>query len=288
MACRWLEHAEREPSLTQLASSARMSPCHFQRFFKSVVGVSPKHYARQHRVQRFRRTLRNGHSVTEAIYAAGYTAPSRAYDDAKSSLGMQPSAYQKGGRGTVIGFAVRDTPLGWVIVAGTTKGVAHIAFGDDPIRLRDELYGTFPRAELQNDEPLAVAWMDQIHTYLENPADGLMLPVSLKGTAFQLRVWSALSQVGVGQTTTYSALAAKVGCPKAVRAVGSACGANPVPLVIPCHRALGKDGKLHGYRYGTKRKRWLLAAERSETTRQSSHHPASTPRGRSVSRNGKG
>jgi AraC family transcriptional regulator of adaptative response/methylated-DNA-[protein]-cysteine methyltransferase len=288
MACRWLAQAEREPSLTQLASAARMSPFHFQRVFKSLVGVSPKQYARRHRLERFRSTLRNGHSVTQAIYAAGYAAPSRAYDDAKSSLGMQPSAYQNGGRGTVISFAARDTPLGWIIVAGTTKGVAHISFGDDPIRLRDQLREIFPRADFQNDDALAVAWMDQVQAYLKKPSGGLQLPVQLKGTDFQLRVWSALSNVGVGKRTTYSALAAKIGNPKAVRAVGTACGANPVPLAIPCHRALGKDGKLHGYRYGTKRKRWLLDAERSETTQQPSHHPASTPRGRSVSRNGTG
>jgi AraC family transcriptional regulator of adaptative response/methylated-DNA-[protein]-cysteine methyltransferase len=265
-----------------------MSPFHFQRVFKSLVGVSPKQYARKHRVDRLRSTLRNGRTVTEAIYAAGYAAPSRAYRDARSSLGMRPSAYRNGGKGTTINFAVSDTPLGWIIVAGTKQGVAHISFGDDPIHLRDELHENFPRAQFSHNDPLAISWMDQVVAYLSKPSDGLNLPVQLKGTEFQLRVWSALARVDVGKTTTYSNLAAAIGNPKAVRAVGSACGANPVPLAVPCHRALGTDGALHGYRYGLKRKQWLLDAEAGVLTRPDSPRPATTPRVRSISRNGRG
>jgi len=256
-----LETCETEPTLAELAAEAGLSPGHFQRVFKAMVGVSPKAYARAVRGTRLREALAEGATVTEAIYDAGYSGPARAHNAAEMVLGMSPSAYRKGGAGEIIDHAIGDCVLGRVLVAATPRGLCSVAFGDDDAALLDNLRARFPNAMLRADGDAARAILPAVVAVAAEPGEPFEGPLDVRGTAFQLRVWEELRRIPPGETRTYSEVAAAIGRPTATRAVANACGDNPVALVVPCHRVVRTDGGLGGYRWGLARKRTLLRHE---------------------------
>lgn len=259
-ACRTLD--ERGPtSLAELAAAAGYSPPHFQRLFKRLTGVTPRAYAAQQRLRRAGKQLREGATVSDAAYAAGYSTSSRFYDDA-AKLGMRPAELRRGAQGQAIQTAFASTDLGLVLVAATSRGLCAIELGDDKAALLAALRELFPHAEFQPATKAFRRQVAEVAAAVDRPQRGLKLPLDIQGTAFQRRVWEALQQIPAGSTMTYAALAAKIGKPRAVRAVGTACGANKLSIAVPCHRAVGSDGKLHGYRWGLERKKSLLARER--------------------------
>lgn len=264
-ACRTIEHAERPPSLHQLARQAGLSPFHFHRVFKAATGLTPKAYADARRAQAVRATLARGEaSVTEAIYAAGFNANSRFYQQAEAMLGMQPAQYRAGGVEARIEFALGECALGAILVARSQRGVCAIALGDDPDALLRELQDRFPRAELVGGDAGFERLVAQVVGLVEQPGLGHGLPLDVRGTAFQQRVWQALRQIPPGQTASYAQIAQRIGAPKAVRAVARACAANTLAVAIPCHRVVRSDGALSGYRWGVERKRELLSREHNE------------------------
>jgi len=260
-ACRLIERSDEMPSLDALATTAGMSRFHFHRVFRSVTGVTPKAYADGFRAQRLRATLTKRGSVTEAIYGAGFNSGGRFYAAASDLLGMTPTDFRAGGTGNEIRFALGECSLGTILVAATEKGVCMIAFGDDPEPLVRDLQDRFPKARLVGGDEKFERLVAQVVGFVEAPAQGLDLPLDVRGTAFQQRVWQALRKIPAGKTTTYTELAKRIGRPKAVRAVGAACGANPIAVAIPCHRVVRTDGDLAGYRWGVARKRALLTKE---------------------------
>ena len=260
-ACRLIEAAEELPDLDALAAAAGLSRFHFHRVFKAMTGVTPKDYAAHRRALRVREGLAGNGTVTEAIYDAGFNSNGRFYAASADLLGMTPTRFRAGGAGASIRFAVGECTLGSILVAATEKGVAAILLGDDPAKLVEELQDRFPKAELVGGDREFEQLVAKVVGFVETPALGLDLPLDVRGTAFQQRVWRALREIPAGSTTTYSALARKIGRPKAVRAVGQACAANPIAVVIPCHRVVRNDGNLSGYRWGVERKRDLLARE---------------------------
>jgi AraC family transcriptional regulator of adaptative response/methylated-DNA-[protein]-cysteine methyltransferase len=260
-ACQMIDEAAEPPSLNELAGAVGLSPFYFHRLFRSVVGVTPKSYADARRIRRFQEGLREGQPVTRAMYEAGFGSSSRCYEGASDSLGMTPSAYRKGGAGQVIRVAVAPCHLGWVLVAATEKGVCGIEFGDTAGALREGLATRFPNAELRSDDPDFAAWVKTVLSLIDAPGNALELPLDIRGTAFQRRVWEALRAIPAGSTATYGEVAVRIGSPAAVRAVANACAANPVAVAIPCHRVVGQDGELRGYRWGLRRKQALLERE---------------------------
>jgi AraC family transcriptional regulator of adaptative response/methylated-DNA-[protein]-cysteine methyltransferase len=260
-ACRMIEHAEEPPTLEALAAAAGLSTYHFHRLFKAATGVTPKAYASAHRTRRVQQELGRAPTVTAAIYDAGYNSSSRFYERAGDHLGMTPTAYRDGGRDTEIRFAVGQCSLGAILVAATERGVCAIQFGDDPAVLVRELQDRFPKARLEGGDAGFERLVAQVVGFVEAPAHGLDLPLDVRGTAFQERVWQALRTIPAGETASYAEIAGRVGSPKAVRAVAQACAANPVAVAIPCHRVVRTDGALSGYRWGVERKRELLARE---------------------------
>lgn len=249
--------AEEVLPLEALAAEVGYAPHHFHRLFKRETGVTPAAYARRLRIERLEQALADGGRVTDAIYDAGYAAPSRAYADAAERLGMTPSAWRKGGEGTIIRWTVAESRLGPMLIAATGKGLCRVSFDEDEAALRNR----FPRADIREADPAftelarcVVALVDE-----GGPADSL--PVDVRGTAFQQAVWQALRSIPPGETRTYAEIAAATGRPGAVRAAGSACGDNQIAVVIPCHRVVRSDGGLGGYAYGTERKRALLSRE---------------------------
>jgi AraC family transcriptional regulator of adaptative response/methylated-DNA-[protein]-cysteine methyltransferase len=262
--CRWLDAAEQPPSLQELAEHAGLSRYHLHRLFKAVTGLTPRAYAAARRAERLRSELRAGSPVTEAIYAAGYNANSRCYAEAGQVLGMTPKRYRAGGSDTVIRFATSHCTLGALLVAASERGICAILLGDAPAALVEELRQRLPRAELRPGDADFAAQVAAVVAFVDAPRLGLALPLDLRGTAFQQRVWQALQQIPPGQTLSYSALAARIGTPKAVRAVASACAANALAVAVPCHRAVRNDGGLAGYRWGIERKQALLEREAEE------------------------
>jgi len=260
-ACAEIEQAEEAPKLANLASSAGLSPYHFHRVFKTITGVTPKAYAAETRARRAADKLRTAETVTEAIYDAGFNSSSRFYESAAARLGMTPRATRSGGAGAVIRFAVGEASLGAVLVAATDKGVCAIMLGDDPGALVRDLQDRFPRAELIGGDAEFERTVAEVVGLIEAPGQRLDLPLDIRGTAFQQRVWAALRAIPPGKTATYKEIARAIGRPKAVRAVGRACGANPIAVAIPCHRVVRTDGDLSGYRWGIERKRELIARE---------------------------
>jgi len=261
-ACRLIETSETSPTLNELAEAVGISPYHFHRHFKSITGLTPKAYAKAHRATSVRRSLSNtSGTVTEAIYDAGYGSNSRFYDAATQILGMTPSVYKNGGDGVEIRFAVAECSLGAILVACSAKGICAIALGDDPDILTRDLQDRFPKAQLVGDDPHFEKWVSQVVGFVEAPGVGLNLPLDIRGTAFQQRVWQALREIPAGQTVSYADVAKRIGEPKAVRAVAQACGANTIAVAIPCHRVVRTDGSLSGYRWGVERKRALLEKE---------------------------
>lgn len=260
-ACRLIERAEEEPSLDALAQAAGLSRYYFHRVFKAVTGVTPKAYAAAHRAKRLRDELGRAATVTDAVYGAGYGSSGRFYATSGKVLGMTPAAYRAGGAGAEIRFAAGACSLGTVVVAATEKGICAILLGDDPETLVRDLQDRFPNARLVGGDSTFEGWVAAVVGVVDDPRIGLDLPLDIRGTAFQQRVWRALGAIPVGATMTYSELAARIGAPRAVRAVASACAANAIAVAIPCHRVVRRDGSLAGYRWGVERKRALLARE---------------------------
>ena len=260
-ACRLIEQAEELPSLDDLARGAGLSPFHFHRVFKSVTGVTPKAYADAHRGRRVRDELKSAGTVTEAIYGAGFNSNARFYESSDDLLGMTPSEFRDDGAGATIRFAVGECSLGSILVAATDKGVCAIQFGDDPDALVRNLQDAFSKAKLVGGDAAFEQLVAKVVGFIEAPQHGLDLPLHVRGTAFQQKVWRALRKIRPGTTASYAAIAERIGEPKAVRAVAQACGANPVAVAIPCHRVVRRDGALSGYRWGVERKRALLEKE---------------------------
>lgn len=261
-ACRLIEQANEMPGFEVLAASVGMSPFHFHRQFKAITGVTPKAYGAAHRAKKVRRALADkAASVTHAIYAAGYSSPSRFYERSNAVLGMTPTAFRNGGKDVAIRFAVGPCSLGAILVACTHKGICAITLGDHPDQLIHELRDRFPKAELVGSDGEFEQLVARVVGLVDAPQIGLDLPLDLRGTAFQQRVWQALREIPAGQTASYAEIARRIGQPTAVRAVAQACGANPVAVAVPCHRVVRKDGSLSGYRWGVERKRALLTKE---------------------------
>jgi len=256
-AIKAIKAAEAPLPLGQLAAGAGYSPSHFQRVFTRLTGLSPAAYARALREERAREALAEGETVTGAIYDAGFEAPSRFYEAMEGKLGMAPSAWVRGGAGVTIRWAVVDSSLGPMLVAATGKGVCRLSFG----RGREELERLFPNAELVEGGADFAALLQRVVAAVDDPAKGRDIPVDVRGTAFQERVWQELRKIPPGETRSYSDIAAAAGNPKAVRAAGSANGANHVPVLIPCHCVVRSDGSLGGYAYGLEIKRKLLERE---------------------------
>jgi len=259
--CRRIEGAEAVPSLAALAREACMSPYYFHRVFKRVTGLTPRVYAAAHRAKRVRRELSRSGSVTEAIFDAGFNSGGRFYATSDEVLGMTPTDYRAGGSGAEIRFAIGECSLGAILVAKSAKGVCAILLGDDPDALARDLQDRFARANLIGGDAEFEQLVAKIVGFVETPAVGLDLPLDVRGTAFQQRVWQALRKIPVGSTASYSDIAQRIGAPKSVRAVAQACAANAIAIAIPCHRVVRNDGALSGYRWGVERKRALLERE---------------------------
>lgn len=262
-ACRIIEESLDEPSLETLAETLDRSPGYFHRIFKAATGLTPKDYAAEHRAKKARQGLASGNTVTEAIYDAGFNSSGRFYEKAAGILGMTPSQYRAGGADEEIRFAVGQTSLGAILVASSKKGVVAILLGDDPGKLVHDLQDRFPKARIIGADREYEALVARIVGMVETPGIGLDLPLDVRGTAFQRRVWQALQDIPVGETASYTEIARRIGEPKAVRAVAGACAANKLAVAIPCHRVVRNDGALSCYAWGVERKRALLNRELS-------------------------
>jgi len=260
-ACRLIESAESLPGLQQLARHAGWSPYHFHRVFRAVTGVTPAKYAAAHRAAQVRERLGTSATITDAIYDAGYNSNGRFYATADAVLGMKPVAYRSGGTGMEIRFAVGECSLGSILVAQSERGICAIFLGDDPDGLVRELQDRFPKATLRAGDRAFEKLVAKVVGFVEAPKIGLDLPLDIRGTAFQQRVWQALRDIPAGSTASYSDIARAIGEPKSVRAVAQACAANKLAVAIPCHRVVRTGGELSGYRWGVERKRDLLVRE---------------------------
>ena len=260
-ACRIIEESGEIPNLDDLARSVGMSSYHFHRVFKGQTGLTPRGYAVAHRTRRVRDELTRRETVTEAIYGAGFNSNSRFYESSDEVLGMTPRTFRDGGSGTTIRFAIGESWLGPILVASSEKGVCAILLGEDPEELVRDLQDRFPKAELIGGDEDFERLVARVVGFVENPSSGLDLPLDIRGTAFQQRVWEALRQIPAGSTASYAEIAERIGQPKSVRAVAQACGANHLAVAVPCHRVVRTDGALSGYRWGVERKARLLRRE---------------------------
>lgn len=259
--CRFIEaHADEPVTLAALGARAKMSPAYLQRVFKDITGLTPRQYAEACRLGRFKSRLRENHTVTTAIFEAGYGSSSRLYERVDQHLGMTPATYRNGGRAASIGYTLTDSPLGRLLVAGTERGICAVRLGDGDAELEQGLHEEFSAAAVSRDERLQ-EWTRAIVEHLRGRQPHLDLPLDVQATAFQWRVWQELCAIPYGSTRTYAEIAQRIGQPKATRAVGRACATNPVAIVVPCHRAVRTDGGLGGYRWGLKRKDKLLQKE---------------------------
>ena len=259
--CHLIESADEPPSLNTLAQHAGLSVSHLHRTFKAVVGLTPHAYATAHRSRRVRHALASATSVIDAIYTAGFNSSSRFYEKTNEVLGMTPTSFRNGGANTTIHFAVGECSLGSILVAQSERGICAVLLDDDPNALLRDLQARFPRAELLGGEAGYEDVVARVIALVEQPALGLDLPLDIRGTAFQQRVWTALRAITVGTTASYTEIARAIGMPAAARAVAKACGANALAVAIPCHRVVRSDGDLSGYRWGIDRKRALLDRE---------------------------
>lgn len=260
-ACQLIEACENLPSLDELAQAARLSRFHFHRVFKSITGLTPRAYAAARRAERVREELLRRETITEAVYEAGFNSSGRFYARSNRMLGMSPTSYRSGGKGMEIRFALGECSLGTILVAASEKGICAISLGSEPELLLQEFQDRFANADLVPGGKDFDAWVAQVVGFVEAPGAGLSLPLDIRGTAFQQRVWQALTEIPVGTTLSYAELAKRIGSPKAVRAVARACASNSLALAIPCHRVVRGDGTLSGYRWGVERKRALLERE---------------------------
>lgn len=254
-------HADQTVTLGHLARVASMSPHHLQRRFKAIVGLSPREFQSAVRAGKLRTSLRDGRDVTTAIYEAGYGSPSRVYEASPTGKGMTPSTYRRGGAGMVIRYAIMPSALGEVLVAATEHGVCAVKLGDSARGLERELRREYPKATIEAETRPRHEWVKAIASHLRGDAQDLDLPIDVKATAFQWKVWRALQRIPFGETRAYGAVAKSIGKPSAVRAVARACATNPVALVVPCHRVVPAAGGTGGYRWGEQRKAALLARE---------------------------
>jgi AraC family transcriptional regulator of adaptative response/methylated-DNA-[protein]-cysteine methyltransferase len=287
-ACRLIEEAAEAPTLETLAASAGMSRFHFHRIFRTTTGLTPRAYAAAHRARRVPTELARRATVTEALYEAGFGSNGRFYATATKLLGMTPSAFRAGGPGIIVRFAVGSCSLGRVLVAATDKGVCAILLGEEDRALTRELQARFPKATLTAGGAAFERLVATVVAFVETPQTGLALPLDIRGTAFQQRVWMALAEVPPGVTTTYAAVARRIGASGAVRAVARACAANPLAVAIPCHRVVRSDGAPSGYRWGAERKRALLDREREQRAapagRPARRHPDAVTRDAAAAR----
>jgi AraC family transcriptional regulator of adaptative response/methylated-DNA-[protein]-cysteine methyltransferase len=273
-ACRVIARSPRAPSLRALAAGGGLSPHHFHRVFRAVTGLTPRGYAEAHRANRTRVALSTSETVTDAIYEAGFASSGRFYEKAPAALGMTPRDFRARGRNVDIEYDVAPCALGVVLVARTTRGICAVMLGDSRDALADDLKRRFSRARFVEAESNFRETLAAVVQLIEAPTQPFSLPLDLHGTIFQERVWRALRDITPGTTITYGDLAARIGAPSSVRAVARACGANPVAVVVPCHRVVGKAGGLTGYRWGLERKATLLAREQTDKSKTGRSSPA--------------
>ncbi len=264
-ACRILEESEERPTLSQLAAEIGLSPFHFQRLFKETVGLTPKEYASGLRRTRLQESLKKRETVTEALYEAGLSSGSRLYENYLKMLGMKPTEYRDSGRDGEIRYALGSSTLGPVLVAATAKGVCRIDLGENEEELISRLKKDFTEARIEEGDKSFHQLVAMVTNFIEFPGKGLGLPLDIRGTAFQQKVWQALQEIPPGSTLSYGQVAAKLGRPQAARAVARACASNTLALAVPCHRVVRSDGGLGGYRWGVERKRAILEQERKTT-----------------------
>ena len=261
--CKYIEaNLQRKLSLKILSDQAGLSPSHFQRIFKTVLGISPRQYVEARRLARMKLSLRRGETVNNSLYDAGFSSRSRIYENIPAGLGVNPGEFRRGGSGLKIQYGIISSPLGRLLVAATDRGVCAVCIGDSDDFVERSLFEDYPAASLVRNDGLVKKWSRSFQRYFDGDFLALNLPVDVKATAFQLRVWKAIQSIPPGKTATYTQIATQLGAPKASRAVARACATNPVALVIPCHRVVGKDGRLHGYKWGKDRKQALLIHER--------------------------
>ncbi len=257
------------PGLAELSAQVNVSPYHLQRVFKRVMGISPRQYAEARRLDRFKEQLKEGETVTQALYGAGFSSSSRLYERAPDQLGMTPTTYRRGGLGMQITYTIVDCALGRLLVAATGKGICSVCIGDNDENLEAALMQEYPRAEIRRDDGSRGngdnfhAWISMLVQHLDGNKPHLDLPVDVQATAFQWRVWQELQAIPYGATRSYSQVAQAIGRPTAARAVAHACATNPIAIVVPCHRVVRENGQMGGYRWGTERKERLLAQEAS-------------------------
>ena len=262
--CGFIEKSGTLPSLEELATQAELSPYYFHRVFRAVTGLTPRAYATAYRATQLRNELGRSTTVTNAIYDAGFNSSSRFYEKSDQVLGMTPSSYRAGGVDIAIHFAIGECSLGSILVASSDRGVCAILLGDDPEALMRDLQDRFPRSNLIGGDSEFEQLVARVVGFVEAPAIGLDLPLDIRGTAFQQRVWQALRAIPPGTTVSYTDIAKRIGVPKSVRAVARACAANMLAVAIPCHRVIRSDGRLSGYRWGVERKRALLKREQGK------------------------
>jgi AraC family transcriptional regulator of adaptative response/methylated-DNA-[protein]-cysteine methyltransferase len=266
--CRYIDaHPDGPATLEALSRTIGLSPFHLQRTFKALTGITPRAYADSRRLQALKAGLRDGHSVTRSLYDAGYGSSSRLYEGASSKLGMTPARYGKQGSGVAIHYAIAKTPIGRMLLAATSQGVCSVQFGESEGMLESELRREYPRAEIARSDKGLAKWVHAIQGRIRGE-DRKALPLDIQATAFQRLVWEQLRAIPYGDTRSYSEIAKKIGRPKAARAVARACASNPVAVAIPCHRVVRENGDPGGYRWGMRRKRNLLALEKSVTEPQ--------------------
>jgi AraC family transcriptional regulator, regulatory protein of adaptative response / methylated-DNA-[protein]-cysteine methyltransferase len=267
-ARRWIDaNLDTTLSLEEVSRHVGMSPFYFQRLFKKITGISPRQYQQAQRANKFKTALQGDARITDAIYDAGYGSSSRAYENVPAQLGMTPSAFRHNGAGMEIRYTILSTALGNLLVAATPRGLCAVRFGESEAGLERELRHDFRAAAIERDDRALRTVAGQVEQLLHNGVNAVQIPLDVQGTAFQQLVWKALRRIPSGKTRSYSDIAKTIGRPKAVRAVASACASNPVALVVPCHRVVGKNGSLAGYRWGVKRKAALLESERGSASR---------------------
>jgi AraC family transcriptional regulator, regulatory protein of adaptative response / methylated-DNA-[protein]-cysteine methyltransferase len=261
-ACRSIVQSNGPLKLRDLAEGAGISPYHFHRLFKKIVGITPKQYASSHQADRFRECLKSSRSITDAIYCAGFSSSSGAYSKKRDHLAMKPGDYRAGGAGIIIHYGLAQCNFGWLIVAITDRGICAVEFGDDPAVLPQQVQSRFPKAHLEQAGSGFVDLIRDVVEFVNAPQESFNLPLDIRGTAFQQKVWSVLRHIKPGQTLSYTDVAENIGKPTAVRAVATACASNKLAVVIPCHRVISKDGTISSYRWGIERKKRLLESEK--------------------------